>query len=84
MEVKTVIHHKYSRILCMNCSYVESYPITGLDRPLGLQQVEVPRILVQSARESGKVVSPWHRSPLLLRRYPWYSCLLEVESTPGP
>ena len=45
MEVKTVIHHKYSRTLCMNCSYVESYHITGLERPLGLQHVEVPEFL---------------------------------------
>ena len=84
MEVKTVIHHKHSRILCMNCSYVKSYPITGLDRPLALHKVEVPRIFVQSAREGGKVVILRHRPPLPLGRYPWYSCLLEVESTSGP
>jgi hypothetical protein len=38
----------------------------------------------QSAHEAGKVVSPMHRSPLPLRKYSWYSFLLEAESTPGP
>jgi len=42
----------------------QSNPITGLDRPLGFQEVEVPRISRQSAHEDGKVVSPTHRPPL--------------------
>jgi hypothetical protein len=42
----------------------KSYPITGLDRPLSLQEVEAPRISRQSANESGKFVSPMHRPPL--------------------
>jgi hypothetical protein len=33
-------------------------------RPLGLQEVEAPRISRQSAHEGGKVVSPMHRLPL--------------------
>ena len=33
----------------------KSYPITGLDRPLGLQEVEWPSISAQSAQEGGKV-----------------------------
>ena len=41
------------------------------------------QILRQSAHESGKIVSPTHRPPLLLRKYSWYSFLLEAESTPG-
>jgi hypothetical protein len=32
----------------------ESYPITGLDRPLGLQEVKAPRISRQSAHDSKK------------------------------
>jgi hypothetical protein len=36
------------------------------------------------AQESGKVVSPTHRPPLLHRKYSWYSFMLEAESTPGP
>jgi hypothetical protein len=45
--------------------FLYSYPITGLDRPLGLQEVEAPRISRQSAHEGGKAVSPTHRPPLL-------------------
>jgi hypothetical protein len=41
-----------------------SYCITGLDRPVGLQKVEAPRISGPSAHEGGKVVSPTHRPPL--------------------
>jgi len=37
----------------MKCSYVRSYPITGLDSPLGLQ-IEVPIIFIQSANEGDK------------------------------
>jgi hypothetical protein len=62
----------------------KSYSITGLDRSLGLQEVEALRISRQSAHEGGMVVSPTHRPPLPLIIYPWYSFLLEVESTPGP
>jgi hypothetical protein len=39
----------------------KSDPITGLDRPLVLQEVEVPRLARQSAHECGKVLSPMHR-----------------------
>ena len=37
-----------------------------------------------SAHEGGKVVNPTHRPPLPPRKYPWYSFLLQAESTPGP
>ena len=37
---------------------------TGLNRPLGLQEVEVSRIFRQTAREGSKVVSLTHRPPL--------------------
>jgi hypothetical protein len=61
-----------------------SSPYKGLHRPLGLQEVEAPRISRQSAHEGGKVISPMHQPPLPSRRYPWYLFLLEVESTLGP
>ena len=64
--------------------YRYSHPITGLDGPLGLQEVEVPRISRQSTHEGGKVVSPTHRPPLSARRYALYSFMLEAQSTPGP
>ena len=37
---------------------------SGLGRPLGLQEVEPPRISRQSAYEVGKVLSPTHWQPL--------------------
>jgi len=61
-----------------------SHPCTGLDSPLELQEVQVPRISRQSAHEGGKVVSAMHWLHSPLRRYPWYLFLLEAESTPGP
>ena len=42
----------------------KSNPITGLDRSLGLQKVEVSRIPRQSENENGKVVSPTPRQTL--------------------
>ena len=33
----------------------ESYPCTGLGRPLGLQDVEAPSVSIKSAHKSGKV-----------------------------
>jgi hypothetical protein len=54
------------------------------DSPLGLLEVEAPRISRQSAHEGAKVVTPVHQVPLLPRRYPWYSFLLEADLTPGP
>jgi hypothetical protein len=44
--------------------YIKSYPIIDLDRPLGLQEVETPRISRQSVHEGGKVVSRTHWVPL--------------------
>jgi hypothetical protein len=35
-----------------------------LERPLGLQDFEAPRIARKSVHEGGKVVSPKHRPPL--------------------
>ena len=61
----------------------ESYLVTGLVRPYGVQVVEASRISRQSAHEGGKFVRPTHRPPLPRRRYPWCSYLLEAESTPG-
>jgi hypothetical protein len=44
--------------------YSHSYPITGLERPLGFQEVEAARIPRQWAHEGGKVFSPAHRPSL--------------------
>ena len=53
--------------------YKQSFPFTGTDRPLGLQEVKAPRIPKHLANESGKFVSPMNQPPLPPRRYPWYS-----------
>jgi hypothetical protein len=42
----------------------KSNPITGLERPFGLQEVEVSRIPRQSEHDNGKVVSPTPRQTL--------------------
>jgi hypothetical protein len=42
----------------------KSFPATDLERPLGFQEVETPRIYRQSAHEGGKVVSPTQRPSL--------------------
>ena len=46
-----------------------SCPITDLDRLLGLQEVEAPRIYRKSAHEGGKYFSPTHRPHLPSTRY---------------
>ena len=46
--------------------------------------VSVSRISRQPAHKGGKVVSTRQQPPLAPIRYPWYSFLLEGESTPGP
>jgi hypothetical protein len=62
----------------------KSSPITGLERPLGFQEVEVPRFFDSrhikmvrlSALRTGRLYPP--------RKYSRYSFQLEAESTPGP
>ena len=57
-------------ILSVHVSHVsvvilyKSYPITGLDTPLGLYEFETVRIIRSSAREDGKIVNCTHRPPL--------------------
>ena len=45
----------------------EIYPSTGLDRPIGFQEVEAYKTSRKSALEGAKVVSPTHRPPLSLQ-----------------
>jgi hypothetical protein len=60
-----------------------SSPITGLDRPLGFQEVEAPRY--PDNRHLKVVNLPALRTGRLCphRKYSWYSFLLEAESTQG-
>ena len=65
------IYYSYRTLFysfCLNIAFFNTY--TGLERPLGLQEVEASRISRQSAHEGDKVVSLTHRPPLTPRRYP--------------
>jgi hypothetical protein len=46
--------------------------------PLGVQEVEAPRMYIQSAHEGGKVINPTHRPPLPPREDAF---LLQTKST---
>ena len=39
---------------------------------------------MKTAQNGGNVISLKHRPPLPLRKYCWYSFMLEAESIPGP
>jgi len=60
----------------MNINKVKVQNWTG---PKGSRRSKLPNFKTIA----GKVVSPTHRPPLSLRKYCWYSFLLESESTPG-
>jgi hypothetical protein len=59
---------QWSNFRCYGQSKI--YPITGLDRPLGFQEIEALVISRHWEQEVGKIVSPMYRPPLLPRRYP--------------
>jgi len=61
--IPDVLHLDTPTIRCDTADR-SSHPITGLGRPLGLQEVEVSIITRKSAHECGKVVSHRHRPPL--------------------
>jgi hypothetical protein len=61
---------------------VTSYLITGLDRPLGLQEIEGSRISTQSVHEGGKFASLTDRPLSSAKRYSWYLFLSVSGSTP--
>jgi len=61
----------------------KAIPLQAWTGPEGTRRLRFPDVR-QSAHEGGKVVSPMHQPPLPLRKYSWYSFLLEAESTPGP
>jgi len=50
--------------------YRLSNSYTGLDRPLGFQVIEAPRIYRHLTYVDVNVVSPKYRPPLPLRKYP--------------
>jgi hypothetical protein len=78
LEISPVFTSQFQRVtINMYISINLSYPITGLDKTLGLQEVEAPRISRQSAHEGGKFVSPTYRPRLPTRTYPSFP--LEAE-----
>jgi hypothetical protein len=53
-------------------------------RPLGLREVEAPTFSDIWLTDGDKVVSPKRRPLFHPQEDPWYSFLLEAESTSGP
>jgi len=62
---------------------VKSVPLQAWRGPEGSRKLRFPDF-VTTAQGGGKVVSPTHRPFLPLRKYSWYSFLLEAELTPEP
>jgi len=54
----------------------KSNPTTGLDRPLGFQEVEAPEFLGIRHKKMVSLSAPCSSCLSPLRRYPWYSFLL--------
>jgi hypothetical protein len=67
MSKKTIIFNRYLKKSLHN------------DKPLGIQEVEVPKISRQLAYESGNVVIPMHWPPLPLGRYPGINFCLRLK-----
>ena len=77
---RIILHTLKIKAYCVLCEVrIQLCTCTGLDRPRDFQEFDAPRISRQGC-ENGKVVIPKHRPPLPIRRYPWYSFLLEAES----
>jgi len=62
--VKQNIEAVGSYLMVSRSTKMYSNPITGLERPLGLQEVEGPSISRQSVHGGGKFVRPTYRPPL--------------------
>ena len=72
------VYSLFIRMLCYGLFVTECFPasvnrvylsLTDLYRPLGLQEVEAPRISRKSVHEGGKVVSRTHRQRVPPRGY---------------
>jgi hypothetical protein len=61
---------------------VKVIPVTGRGGPLGCETPRLPNVLHNRFTDGGKVYS-FTRRPPLTQEDPWYSFLLEAESTPG-
>jgi hypothetical protein len=72
-------------IICceLNVCKGKAVPLQAWSGPEGSRKLRFPDFMT-TAQDGGKVVSPTHRLPLPPGECPWYSFLLEAESTPGP
>jgi len=61
----------------------KAVPLQSWSGPEGSRKLKFPDFMT-AAQDGGKVVSLTHRPPLPTGNTPWYSFLLEAESTPGP
>jgi hypothetical protein len=61
----------------------KAVPLQAWGGPEGSRKLSFSDFMT-TAQDGSKVISLTHRSPLPLRKYTWYSFLLEAESTPGP
>jgi len=59
----------------------KSVPLQAWSGPEGSRKLRFPDFMTM-AQDNGKVISLTHRPPLPPRKYPWYSFLLEAESSP--
>jgi hypothetical protein len=63
---------------------VKAIPVPGHGGPYGCETLRVPQYLDNRLIDGGKVVSLTRRPLFTPQEGPWYSFLLEAESTPGP
>ena len=71
-------------LLNLDTRWGKNYPVTGVEGPLRFQEVEASRSFRQVAYQGGKVARYKHRPPSPPphpRGDPWYSFLLEAETT---
>jgi hypothetical protein len=62
----------------------KAIPVTGRESPLGCDKSKLPHFLDNRLTDGGEAVSLTRRPPFTPQEDPWYSFLLEAESTPGP
>ena len=82
---------KYVRAACICSGSVAAWKqgkskavsLQAWSGPEGSRKLRFPDFMT-TAQVGGKVVSLTYRPPLPSTKYPWYSFLLEAESTPGP
>jgi hypothetical protein len=59
-------------------------PVTGREGPYGCERLRLSHFLDNRLTDGGKVVSLTRRPLFTPQEDPWYSFLLEADSTPGP